>query len=66
MMRKDNFSMAHYESRGKIVGLDKSDYTNWLTGHLSVNDWCRKEYADLPKIFVDKLVYRNNKKFIEM
>ena len=66
MMRNDNFSMAHYESRGKIVGLDKSNYTNWLTGHLSVNDWCRKEYADLPKIFVDKLVYRNNKKFIEM
>ena len=58
--------MAHYESRGKIVGLDKFNYTNWLTGYLNVNDWCCKEYADLPKIFVDKLVYRNNKRFIEM
>lgn len=66
MMRNDDFSMGHYEGRGKIQGIQKFDNTSWLTGYLHVNDWCRKEFEDLPKIFVDKLVYRNNKKFIEI
>lgn len=66
MMRNDNFSMGHYESKGKIIGINQNTYKNWLTGFLSVNDWCRKEYTDLPKIFEDKLDYRNNKRFIEM
>lgn len=66
MMRNDDFSMGYYESQGKIQGIQKFDNTSWLTGHLLVNDWCRKEYDDLPKIFVDKLVYKNNKKFIEI
>lgn len=67
MMRNDDFTMNCYENRGKIKGiLQKTDNTSWLTGLLKVNDWCRKEYEDLPKIFVDKQVYRSNKKFIEI
>lgn len=66
MMRKDDFSMAHYESRGKVTGIDKTEYINWLTGNLRINDWCRKEYNDLPIVTVDKSLYRNSKRFIEM
>lgn len=66
MMRNDDFSMAHYESRGKVTGIDKTEYINWLTGNLRINDWCRKEYNDLPIVTVDKSLYHNSKRFIEM
>ena len=66
MMRKDDFSMAHYESRGKVTGIDKTEYINWLTGNLRIHDWCRNEYNDLPIVAVDKSLYRNSKRFIEM
>lgn len=66
MMRNDDFSLKHYESRGYIEPNVKFDSTNWLTGHLNANDWCRLDMKELPKIFMDKKVYRNNKRFIEM
>ena len=60
------YVLYNTKSRGKVTGIDKTEYINWLTGNLRINDWCRKEYNDLPIVAVDKSLYRNSKRFIEM
>lgn len=45
---------------------EKTKYLHPITGHLLVNDWCRKIFSELPHIAVDPEIYRSNKKFIEL
>lgn len=66
MMRNDDFTMAHFNKKGIVKGIVKNEYTDWTNGHLLLNDWCAKTMEDLPKVAIDKAVYRSNKKFIEM
>lgn len=62
MQRGDDGKFRVKESLGSTK---KSEYLD-RDGKLLVNDWCRVVYTDLPKIAVDKQVYRNNKSFIEI
>lgn len=57
LLKKENKS---YNINGK------TQYLHPITGHLLINDWCRKVFADLPYINVDPEIYRSNKKFIEV
>lgn len=62
MQRNDDGKFHIKENSG---GEKKTVYIG-RDGKLLVNDWCRVMYTDLPKVAVDKQVYRNNKSFIEM
>lgn len=62
MQRNDD---GKFRIKEHLGGVEKTQYIG-RDGKLLVNDWCRIQYSELPKIAVDKQVYRNNKSFIEM